>query len=293
MSDSNQKTRCGVYAIVGLPNAGKSTFLNAILDFKIAPVHSKPQMTKKNILGIYSENDFQLVFIDTPGVSQRKDHVVLRMREELNQALEAADGFLFLLGLDQKIPNHLLQLMEEISSKKTSFFVANKVDLPAKKHEWHPSDLPKWILENFFAISSKTKVGVNDLVHALQKSAPEHEFLYPKDDLTTANYREIAANIVLEKLMDVLGQELPYQCGVVIESFQESDSEMVIEVVLIANRQSQKGMIVGKGGQTLKRIGKAARQELQKLTEKKVKLYTFVKVDPNWIKNSQKIKEYL
>lgn len=281
------KTFCGSFAILGLPNAGKSTLLNKLLNFKVAAVHAKPQMTRRNLNGILTDGDTQLIFIDTPGYQKRSEKMNKRMRQDLFEALDECDGVILLVGADQKTPDDLFRLFENTAQDKPGLVVVNKCDTVT---DYQLPDAFR--AYPCFPISAKTGEGLVQLTAKLREICPEHPFLYPEDDITALNMREITSQILLEKIMAALGQEIPYQCGVQIESFKEHANPIEIAATLIVNRESQKGMVIGKGGQSLKKIGTAARQDLEKMLDNKVRLELFVRVDPGWIKDKQKLEDY-
>lgn len=291
MTETSLNTYCGTVAIVGLPNAGKSSLLNALVDFKIAPVHPKPQMTRKNILGIVTQNNHQLIFIDTPGYNTRDELLTKRMLQDIRKAMDEADVVIFLWGKDQKDFEIFSEWVSKLYAAKPSYLVLNKNDLSGfdfNKAQALADSLKMKTIE----VSAKTKEGIAELLEALSKHCYLHPYFYPEDDVSAASMREIAKGFLHESLMEVLGEELPYQSGVVIESYKEQAQMHSIRAVIIVNKESQKGMVIGKKGLTLGRIGKRTRLALEKNFGVKVFLELFVKVENNWIKNQQRIDEY-
>lgn len=290
---SHQKTKSAIIALFGPPNAGKSTFLNTILKEKLAPVHAKPQMTRKNLLGILTEEDVQLVFIDTPGFHSSQQLLNKRLHDELMSAVKDCDVVLVFLDTSRELDEVLRNQIHEICQKKDVVFVLNKKDLPEKYKKNSPENIQKeFTSSEIFLISATKGKGLDELIKALKHKAPEGPFFYSEDEFTTATMREIAVNIIQEKIMEFLKQELPYECVVSIESYKETPEKDIIHGSIIVNRTSQKGMVIGKGGEILKKIGQAARLELQKFLQKKVQLKLFVKVDKNWLKKDYKISDY-
>jgi GTPase len=284
--------RCSTIVILGEPNAGKSTLLNALIKEKIAPVHSKPQMTRKNLLGILTEGDHQLIFVDTPGLHVSKQKFNQYLLKDLELMLSGADVVLLLLDVEHEFPEILTQKLEQIKDKRI-FMVMNKIDLPAHDHKLDG----KYLADNFsfpiFPISAMKKHGLGELVKELKACAPEQKFLYDADDLTTATYREIASELLREKVMEFTHKEIPYQATTFIESYQESEKRITISANIIVNRESHKGIMIGKGGANLKRIEQTTHRELKELTGQHVRLKLHVKVDENWIMSDAKISEYL
>lgn len=291
MTEQALNTFCGTVAIVGLPNAGKSSLLNALVDFKIAPVHPKPQMTRQNILGIVTENNHQLIFIDTPGYNTRGELLTQRMLQDIRKALDEADVVLFLWGKDQKDFVIFSEWVTKLAAVKPSYLVLNKKDLFDYSFA-EALQLAATLNLPAFEVSAKTKEGFPELLAALAKHCYLHPYFYPEDDVSTASYREITKGFLQESLMEVLGDELPYQTAVVIETYQEAAGQHSIRAVIVVNRESQKGMVIGKKGATLGRIGQRTRLALEKNFGVKVYLELFVKVESNWIKNQQRIDEY-
>ena len=291
MTQDAINTYCGTVAIVGLPNAGKSSLLNTLVDFKIAPVHPKPQMTRQNILGIITENNHQLIFIDTPGYNNREELLTKRMLQDIRKALDEADVVLFLWGKDQKDFAIFSEWVTKLATAKPSYLVLNKKDLYGYSFEEAHALATQLNLQTF-EVSAKTKEGLPELLASLTKHCYLHPYFYPEDDVSTASHREITKGFLQESLMEVLGDELPYQTAVVIEAYQEQAQLHSIRAVIVVNRDSQKGMVIGKKGSTLGRIGQRTRLALEKNFGVKVYLELFVKVEANWIKNQQRVDEY-
>jgi GTP-binding protein Era len=286
-------TRTAVFALFGPPNAGKSTLMNAIIGEKIAPMHRRPQMTRKNLLGIFTEGETQLIFIDTPGFHESEAVINRELRQELIRAASDCDVLVVLLDAGAPLPPELIQAVRVAIAKKNHLFVLNKSDLPREK--WRTT--PQTLVDSFGAtevlcISAKTGAGKNEFLAKLKSLAMPGAFLYPEDEMTAATMREIAANCILEKLMEHLGQEIPYQMAVIIEDYKERPQQDEIRAILIVNRDSQKGMVIGKGGAMLKKIGMSAREDLVAFLGKKVRLDLFVKVDCDWVRDPRKIREY-
>lgn len=284
---SESKNKSVTIAIVGCPNAGKSTLINQILRQKIAPVHSKPQMTRKNILGIHTDRNIQLIFLDTPGWHSSNKALNQALRRELNLALEEAQALLVMIDCLKEFPNDLIEYLNQTVSVP-QYYVLNKMD---KKS---PHEFSQLLLDKpCFALSALTGEGVPELLMELQKIESDDPFFYDPEEITTASLREIAAELIREKVMDLLQKEVPYEVGVRVESYTELPGKHDIQVSLILNRDSQKGVVIGKGGSMLKKIRNASTKELEKLVDEKVKLNLFVKVIPGWVKDDSKLKEII
>ena len=285
MSDSKQKSV--TLAIVGCPNAGKSTLINQILRQKIAPVHSKPQMTRKNILGVHTQDHVQLIFLDTPGWHSSGKALNQALRRELSLALEEAQALVVMIDCLKEFPQDLLDYLNT-TSEVPKFYILNKMD----KGDPLPY-LQKLQNEKCFSLSALTGEGVPELLMELQKIESDDPFFYDPDDITSASLREIVRELIREKVMDLLQKEIPYEVGVRIDEYKELPGKHDIQASLILNRDSQKGVVIGKGGSMLKKIRLAATKEVEKLVDEKVKLNLFVKVIPGWVKDDSKLKEII
>lgn len=284
--------KAAMVTFFGPPNAGKSTLLNLILGEKLAPVHHKPQMTRKNLLGIYTKDNLQLVFIDTPGIHESQQRFNQELLKELDVALKDCDIVLGIMDVSEPMSDEVFEKFCELSKLKKAVLVLNKCDLKKEKWKINPEKLNQLFTGKMVFMSCVKKIGLDDLFHILKEEAPEHPFYYPEDEYTTSSYREITQNIILEKIMDHIHHEIPYQVAIDILEFKEGVDRVDITADIIVNRDSQKGMVIGKKGQKLKAIGSSARKELQAFIGKKIGLNLFVKVDHNWIKKVNKIKGY-
>jgi len=291
MTHDSPKTFCGTFAIIGLPNAGKSTLLNALVEFKLAPVHAKPQMTRKNLLGLLTRDDTQMIFIDTPGYHTRQDTFSKHMLADIGHAVDEADAVIFLWGKDQTDFDFLRDGLKKFYGKQPLLLVLNKNDSEGPGFT-NARQIASELGVEVFEISAKTLAGLPELLQRLKSFCKEHPFFYPADDVSSASHREIAVNILLESMMEVLEQELPYQSAVLIETYETRPDCHHIRATIVVNRDSQKGMVIGKGGRTLKAIGQRARLIMEKTFDAKVFLQLFVKVEHNWIKNEKMIQEF-
>ncbi len=291
--------KSGYIAIIGRPNVGKSTLLNALLGQKLAAVTPKPQTTRHKILGIKHLPDAQLLFLDTPGIHKPHKSLNEYMLEVARAALDDADVFILIVEPSDEISEENQKIFEMIQVKKKPVIVViNKVDkvykqkiLPMMKNYlelFHP--------EAVIPTSALSGDGVSRIEGEILKFLPEGPPYYPVDQLTDQTERFLVSEIIREKVMELTKEEVPYSATVVIETFEEpkeSDFKKVtrIRASLVIEKESQKGILIGKGGQMIKKIGESARKEIETILETKVYLELFVRVEKDWSKDPKKVKE--
>jgi GTPase len=280
--------RAGVVAILGRPNAGKSSLLNAILGEKIAIVCDKPQTTRSRILGIKSRPDAQLLFFDTPGLHASERAFNALLNRQAQEAGDDCDVALLLFDLLAGFGADHAALLAHLCERGTPVIVAGtKLDRAGAREAAFP---PPGV-EVAFRISAHSGENVEALVDALCARLPESPPLHPEDDLSDRPLRFLAAELVREAATDALDQELPYALAVEIEQFDESRSNLVrIRANLIVERASQKKIVIGEGGRQIKQIGIRARHEIEKLVGMQVHLELWVKVEPRWSKRPARVK---
>ena len=298
MSDSVAKQqpshRAGFVAIVGRPNAGKSTLLNKLVGQKIAIVTSKPQTTRNRIQGIVTRPEGQIVFIDTPGIHEAKSFLNKQMNREINAAVEGIDILLLLADASALQPYADPLLIDRAKRFQSKVILAlNKVDkLPKAKL------LP--MLEAFrkafpFAamipISALKGDGINELVAEILNQLPEAEPYFPEDQVTDQPERFLAAEVVREKAIGLTYHEVPHALAVIVDKWEEKPRLLRIEATMHVERASQKKILIGHRGEMLKKIGTQARKELETLFDTKIYLGLFVKVVPDWRENPQHVRE--
>lgn len=286
--------RSGFVAIVGRPNAGKSTLLNRLVGQKIAIVTSKPQTTRNRIQGIVTRPDGQIVFIDTPGLHSPESALGRQMMREVAAALEGIDVLLLMADASRGMPEKDELLFEKAKRFEGKTILAlNKVDRVEK-----PKLLP--LIEAFrkeFAFAAIVPVsalkgnGCEELAEEILKMLPEGEPYFPVDQVTDQPERFLAAEIVREKAIQAMYHEVPYALAVEVEKFEESPKLIRIEATMNVERDTQKKILIGTKGAMLKKIGTEARKELEELLGTKVYLGLFVKVLPNWRENPQRVRE--
>ena len=284
----NPKTKSGYVSIVGKTNAGKSTLLNNILGQKIAITSRKPQTTRHRFLGIRTDNENQIIFVDTPGFHSGQKRALNRyMNKVASNAMRGVDIVLYVLDKLNWSEDDLSRV-QSISKETSIILIINKVDKLEDKGSLLPfiDNLSK---DNLFShivpISALKDIGVENLVRLIHEQLPEGGHLYPEDQVTDISEQFLASEIVRENCINRLGDELPYRITVSIERFNQLKGIIHIDSVIYVEKQSQKGMLIGQSGSMLKSIGTASRKELEKLLDSKVMLKTWVKVKNNWSDN--------
>jgi GTPase len=296
---SDAQPRCGLVAIVGRPNVGKSTLLNALVGQKISITSKKAQTTRHRITGVRTAGASQFVFVDTPGF---QDKHAAALNRTLNRTVLASlgdvDAVLFVVeagrfGLDDAKVLALLQ--SDAMKGKPVLLVANKLDAVRRR-----SDLLPWLKDmqerNDFAeyvpLSAHAADDVARLLKIVEPYLPEQPWLYDEDALTDRNDRFLASEIVREKLFRLTGDELPYSSTVVVDKYEEEGSLRRIGISIVVERDAHKGMVIGEGGERLKRIGSEARQDLERLLDAKVFLELWVKVRSGWADDEAHLRSY-
>ena len=287
--------RCGFVALIGAPNVGKSTLINAIVGAKVAIVSHKVQTTRTLLRGIATEADAQLVFIDTPGIFQPRRRLDRAMVAGAWTGAGDADLVGAMIDAKRGLDDETSALMERLAGlERPKILIVNKVDLVAK-----PTLLA--LVKNAseratfaatFMVSALTGDGIADLRHWLAGHVPVGPWHYPEDQITDAPLRQLAAEITREKLYLRLHQELPYQSTVETNSWKElKDGSVRIEQTIYVERMSQRKIVLGKGGQTIKAIGAEARREIADIAEQPVHLFLFVKVREGWEDDPERYRE--
>jgi len=287
---------CGAVAVLGKPNAGKSTFLNAVLGQKLAIVSHRPQTTRSSMAGIYQDADSQIVFYDTPGIHQPKNKLSHYMLREVEDVLAGADAALFLVDAKEGITEEDRLVGQWLQGfKKPVRLILNKTDLvkEGRIQQLSGEAAKEWEAWTVRKMAAAKKQGVKEIVTELKRLLPHQPFLFPEEDMTNKTLRELAAEMIREQCFLQLQQELPYGVAVLIDEFKEKEppEPVVIKATLCVEKDSQKGIVIGAGGKQLKAIGMAARQEIEKLVGQKVFLELWVKVLKNWRKDEEILKK--
>jgi GTP-binding protein Era len=282
--------RSGVVAILGRPNAGKSTLLNRVLGEKLAIVTPKPQTTRSRILGIWSRPGVQVLFFDTPGFHESKKPLNQALNAQVHEVVGDCDVALVLVDPKGGVDEGHLALVERLRGRNVPVLVvATQSDRRGRMDVAWPD--PRLAEVPALRTSARTGEGVAELLDWVVEHLPVGPQFYPEDDLTDRNLRFLVAELVREAAFESLDQEVPYSVAVEIRSFDESRADLVrIAADLLVERASQKGIVLGKGGEMIKRIGVAARPRIEKLLGKRVFLELWVKHDPDWPRRAKHLK---
>lgn len=286
--------KSGYVNIIGKPNVGKSTLMNDLVGEKISIITSKAQTTRHRILGIVNGDDFQIVFSDTPGIIKKpayKMHEI--MNKFVNVAFLDADLILYVIDItDKHIDDETVDKVK--NANVPVFILLNKID--ASDQETVEKEVLAWQERvpqaEIFPISALHHANIRHLFDCIIEKLPECHPYFPKDELTDKSMRFFVTEIIREKILLNYKQEIPYSVEVVVESYEESEKMINIRVVIYVSRESQKAIIIGKGGSALKKVGISARADIEEFVGKKVFLNMFVKVDKDWRDNEQELKNF-
>jgi GTP-binding protein Era len=289
--------RCGYISIIGRPNVGKSTLLNALLGQKIAAVSPRPQTTRRRQLGILTLKDAQLIFVDTPGLHKPKHKLGEYLNEEAKEALEGVDVILWLVDASTPPTDEdadIASLLRKIPPRTRVMLVLNKVDLIHADDESARAREFAQLAGNakVMKISAAKRLGIGELLETLMQASPKREAEYPEEQITDLYEREIAADLIREACLIQLRDEVPHSLAVRIDEFKERESGMAyIAATILVERDSHKGIVIGEGGRMLKSIGSAARKEIEEMGGRKVFLELRVKVSKNWRNDPARLKQ--
>lgn len=285
--------KVGFVGIIGKPNVGKSTLMNKLIGEGLSIVTPKAQTTRHRIKGILNKEDFQIVFSDTPGLLEPHYLLQKKMMDFVQSALEDADCVLFISDLSETyMDEKIMELL--LSIKSPIIVVINKIDLSSQDeinklvHGWKKKLKPFAVIP----VSALNAFNHEKIVDAILEVIPEGPPFFPKDSLSDANERFFVSEIIREKIMLHYQQEIPYASEVRIDSFKEEDKIIKIAATVFVERESQKGILIGRGGEDIKRIGTEARIDMERFLNKKVFLELFVKVEKEWRKSENKLKRF-
>jgi len=285
-------TRCGYVALIGAPNAGKSTLLNRLVGHKLAIVTPKPQTTRTRLLGIAIEGRSQIVYVDTPGIFAPRRRLDRAMVAAAWSGAEDADQTALLIDAARGVDRDTRRILDRLAARdRASILVLNKIDLVRRESLLGLADQLARVgrFDPVFMISGLKGDGVEDLKRHLAVSVPHGPWLFPEDQLSDAPERLIAAEVTREQIFLQLRDELPYGSTVETERWADrNDGSVRIEQVIFVQRPSQRAIVLGEGGQRIKAIGARARAELERMLERRVHLFLFVKVRENWIEDRER-----
>ena len=284
--------KAGFVSIVGKPNVGKSSLMNKLVGENLSIITNKAQTTRHRIMGMLNGDDFQIVYSDTPGILEPKYELQKAMMSYVNVSLEDSDLILLVVELDQKYDEETFARLKKVTTP--ILLLVNKVDLGKgsaveDKVTYWKTQLPG---TEIITVSAKTGENLDTVLTTIKNMLPEHPAYYPKDEMTDRSERFFASEIIREKIFLNYEQEIPYSTEVSIESFKEEDKIIRIRAILFIERDSQKGILIGKAGSSLKKVGTEARKDLEAFFGKQVFLETHVKVADNWRKEKDKLKRF-
>ena len=290
----NMKHRAGFVNIIGNPNVGKSTLMNALVGEKLSIVTAKAQTTRHRIMGIVNGEDWQIVYSDTPGILRPNYRLQQNMMNFVDSAIGDADVILYVTDVIEKQDKNEEYIAKLQKIECPVVLVINKIDISNQEHvqslmDWWSEQLPK---AEIIPASAQERFNLENIFDAILEKLPEAPAWYDKDVFTDKNLRFFASEIIREKILLNYSQEIPYSCEVEIEEFKEGSERYDISAVIYVMRDSQKGIIIGKGGQALKKTGTQARLDMEDFFQKKVFLRLFVKVDPDWRENKKELRRF-
>jgi len=293
-TDKTDPTRCGFVALLGAPNAGKSTLLNALVGSKISIVTHKVQTTRTRFVGVALHGKSQMIFVDTPGIFTPKKRLERAMVSAAWEGASDADSIILLVDTSRKIDDDTRKIARNLKDRGGQCILAlNKIDLIRRDRLLAISQELNEIgdFSHTLMISALKGDGLEDLKDLVSESLPEGPWLYPEDQLTDITERMLASEVTREKFFLRLHEELPYAMTIETESWEEKkDGSVRIEQVIYVERDSQKAIVIGKGGRALKEIGKQAREELEEMFDRRVHLFIFVKVRKNWTDDKERYR---
>ncbi len=296
MSDAAPKKehRAGFVGIVGNPNVGKSTLMNALVGEKLSIVTAKAQTTRHRIMGIVNTEDTQIVYSDTPGMLKPNYRLQADMMRFVDTAIGDADVILYVTDVVEKSDKNAEYIEKLQRVACPVIVVVNKIDISDQEKvggllRWWQETLPK---AQVIPISARERFNLESVLQAVQAALPVAPPWFDKDQFTDRNLRFFASEIIREKILENYDQEVPYSCEVVVESFKEGRQRYDIGAVIYVMRDSQKGILIGKGGSALKKVGTEARIEMEDFFQKKVFLELFVKVNENWRESRGALRKF-
>ncbi len=292
--------KSGYAAILGKPNAGKSTLMNTMLGQKLSIVTSKPQTTRKRILGILSEDDYQMIFLDTPGILEPAYLLQEKMMEDVELSIRDADVIIIILDVEadktgEKTFNDKTILNVLSKNKKPKLLLINKVDLSTQEHV--KSLIKKFEEKKLFAgiipVSASLGYNISSVISAIIERLPQHPKYFPDDIVAQDDERFFVSEIIREKIFELYKEEIPYSCEVLIADFKEREEQKnYISAEIVVEKESQKGILIGKQGAAIKKLGQSAREAVEEFLQKEVYLELRVKVRNKWRSDENMLKSF-
>jgi len=294
MSGSNIRHRAGFVNIIGNPNVGKSTLMNALVGEKLSIVTAKAQTTRHRIMGIVNGEDYQIVYSDTPGILKPNYRLQQSMMNFVDTAIGDADIILYVTDTVEKGDKNEEYIAKLKNIQCPVILVINKIDISSQEQvmelmKWWKEQIPNAII---FPASAQEKFNLDNIFDAIVGNLPVAPAWYDKDVFTDKNLRFFASEIVREKIFLNYKEEIPYSCEVGVEEFKEGAERYDISAVIYVMRETQKGIIIGKGGQSLKKVGTQARIDMEDFFQKKVFLRLYVKVDADWRESKKELRRF-
>lgn len=286
--------KAGFVNIFGPPNAGKSTLMNALLGERLAIVSPKVQTTRHRILGILTEENYQIIFSDTPGIIDPQYKLHNKMMQQVRSAVEDADVALLMTDATDN-PDEFAAMIDSLKLKTKKILLINKIDLIEDKERQAAlvkAFEDKIQPEKTMVISALKKINTKKIVPAILKFLPEAPPFYPDEDISDRPMRFFVSEMIREKIYSLYEQEIPYHTAVLVQTFEELPHVTKIRADIIATRETQKMILLGQGGSMIKKLGTQARESIEKFLDKKVYLELFIKVRPKWRENDNYLKEY-
>ena len=294
MTNENKRHRAGFVNIIGNPNVGKSTLMNALVGEKLSIVTAKAQTTRHRIMGIVNGDDYQIVYSDTPGILKPNYRLQQSMMNFVETAIGDADIILYVTDTIEKGDKNEEWISKLKNIQCPIILVINKIDISSQEQVlelmgWWKEQLPQAII---YPASAQEKFNLDNIFDTIVSNLPTAPAWYDKDVFTDKNLRFFASEIVREKIFLNYKEEIPYSCEVVVEEFKEGEERYDISAVIYVMRDTQKGIIIGKGGQSLKKVGTQARIEMEDFFQKKVFLSLYVKVDEDWRESKKELRKF-
>lgn len=286
--------KAGFVNIIGSPNVGKSTLMNALVGERLSIITSKAQTTRHRIMGIVNGDDFQIVYSDTPGILKPAYKLQESMMNFVHGAVDDADVILYVTDTVEQSDRSDSIIERVNNSGIPTIVVINKIDLTtpaaleALVEQWQ-TKIPEAVI---IPCSAKEQIGMTGVLNAILERLPEGEAFYPKDTLTDKTLRFFASEIIREKILLNYEKEIPYCCEIEIDTYKEEPTIDRISATIYVSRQSQKGIVIGHKGERLKRVGQQAREDMERFLQKKVFLQLFVKVQEDWRNNERQLRRF-